>query len=127
LIDGGVEVWEYPGAIVHSKVVLADDQACFGTVDLDSWALYRDFELAMIVEDPATVGLFDSRLVEATASHRSALDHVIRTPNQGRSGPADAIRCTRQQPADEAREVSPTSSAGPAQIAQSVEQRTRNA
>jgi cardiolipin synthase len=64
LIDAGVEVWEYPGAVVHSKVVVADDQVCFGTVNLDSWALYRDFELAMIVDDPATVELFESRLFE---------------------------------------------------------------
>ncbi len=64
LIDAGVEVWEFPGAVVHAKVVVADDQVSFGTVNLDAWALYRDFELAMIVEDPATVELFESRLFE---------------------------------------------------------------
>ena len=64
LIDAGVEMWEYPGAVVHAKVVVADDQVSFGTVNLDAWALYRDFELAMIVEDPATVELFESRLFE---------------------------------------------------------------
>ena len=46
LIDAGVEMWEYPGAVVHAKVVVADDQVSFGTVNLDAWALYRDFELA---------------------------------------------------------------------------------
>ena len=50
--------------MVHAKVVVADDQVSFGTVNLDAWALYRDFELAMIVEDPATVELFESRLFE---------------------------------------------------------------
>ena len=25
LIDAGVEVWEYPGAVVHAKIVVADD------------------------------------------------------------------------------------------------------
>ena len=64
LIDAGVEVWEFPGAVVHAKVVVADDQVSFGTVNLDAWALYRDFELAMIVEDPATVELFEARLFE---------------------------------------------------------------
>jgi cardiolipin synthase len=64
MIDAGVEVWEYPGAVVHAKVLIADDQVSFGTVNLDAWALYRDFELAMIVEDPQTVELFESRLFE---------------------------------------------------------------
>ena len=64
LIDAGVEVWEYPGAVVHAKVLVADDQVNFGTVNLDAWALYRDFELGMIVEDPATVDLFETRLFE---------------------------------------------------------------
>ncbi len=64
LIDAGVEMWEYPGAVVHAKVVVADDQVSFGTVNLDAWALYRDFELALIVDDPATVELFESRLFE---------------------------------------------------------------
>jgi cardiolipin synthase len=64
LIDAGVEVWEYPGAVVHAKVVVADDAVVFGTVNFDAWALYRDFELAMIVEDAATVELFESRVFE---------------------------------------------------------------
>ena len=64
LIDAGVQVWEYPGAVVHAKVIVADDQVSFGTVNLDAWALYRDFELEMIVTDPETVELFESRLFE---------------------------------------------------------------
>jgi len=64
LIDAGIEVWEYPGAVVHAKLVVADDEVMFGTVNLDAWALYRDFELAMIVQDAATVELFQQRLFE---------------------------------------------------------------
>ena len=30
LIDAGVEVWEYPGAVVHAKVVVADDEVSSG-------------------------------------------------------------------------------------------------
>jgi cardiolipin synthase len=64
LADAGIEVWEYPGAVVHAKVVVADDQVSFGTVNFDAWALYRDFEVGMIVKDPATVELFESQLFE---------------------------------------------------------------
>jgi phosphatidylserine/phosphatidylglycerophosphate/cardiolipin synthase-like enzyme len=62
LIDAGVEVWEYPGAVVHAKIVVADDTVQFGTLNLDAWALYRDFELGMVVEDSATAELFESRV-----------------------------------------------------------------
>ena len=44
----GVEIWELPGTVVHAKVVVADDTASFGTVNLDAWALYRNSEIAVI-------------------------------------------------------------------------------
>ena len=64
---------EYPGAVVHAKVLIADDQVSFGTLNFDGWALYRDFELGMIVQDPTTVEQFETRLFE---------------PDIGRSQPA---------------------------------------
>ena len=48
LIDAGVEIWELPGTVVHAKVIVADDVVSFGTVNLDSWALYRNSEVMMI-------------------------------------------------------------------------------
>jgi cardiolipin synthase len=44
----GVEVWELPGTVVHAKVVVADDVASFGTVNLDAWALYRNSEIMLL-------------------------------------------------------------------------------
>jgi cardiolipin synthase A/B len=64
LIDAGVEVWEYPGAVVHAKIVVADDTVQFGTLNLDAWALYRDFELALIVEDAATAEQFETTVFD---------------------------------------------------------------
>jgi cardiolipin synthase len=64
LIGAGVEVWELPGTVVHAKVVVADDVVSFGTVNLDSWALYRNSEIAMITRSPATATLFEERLFE---------------------------------------------------------------
>ena len=45
LIDAGAQIWEYPGAVVHAKLIVADNTAVFGTVNLDAWALYRNFEI----------------------------------------------------------------------------------
>jgi phosphatidylserine/phosphatidylglycerophosphate/cardiolipin synthase-like enzyme len=49
---------------VHAKVVVADDVVSFGTVNLDSWALYRNSEIAMIARSPAAAALFEQRLFE---------------------------------------------------------------
>jgi cardiolipin synthase len=64
LIAAGVEVWELPGTVVHAKVVVADDTVSFGTVNLDSWALYRNSEIAIIARSPAAATLFERRLFE---------------------------------------------------------------
>ena len=64
LIDAGVEIWELPGTVVHAKVVVADDVVSFGTVNLDSWALYRNSEIMMIARSADTVALFEKRLFE---------------------------------------------------------------
>jgi cardiolipin synthase A/B len=64
LIGAGVEIWELPGTVVHAKVVVADDTVSFGTVNLDSWALYRNSEIAMITRSSATAALFEERLFE---------------------------------------------------------------
>lgn len=50
LIGSGVEVWEYP-AVMHAKVIIADDTFIVGTVNLDAWALYRNLEIALIFDD----------------------------------------------------------------------------
>jgi cardiolipin synthase len=52
LQDAGVEIWEYP-AVMHAKVTVADDTVIVGTVNYDAWALYRNLEVALLIEDPA--------------------------------------------------------------------------
>ena len=64
LIDAGVEVWEFPGTVVHAKVVVADDVVSFGTVNLDAWALYRNSEIMMIARSADVAALIEERLFE---------------------------------------------------------------
>ena len=52
LQDAGVEVWLHP-VLPHAKVVLADDRVLVGTTNLDAWALYRNWEIGLLVEDAA--------------------------------------------------------------------------
>jgi cardiolipin synthase len=64
LLDAGVQIWEYPGAVVHAKLVVADDTAEFGTVNFDAWSLYRNYEVAMMARSAATANLFESRIFD---------------------------------------------------------------
>ena len=64
LRDAGAEIWELPGTVVHAKVVVADDVVSFGTVNLDSWALYRNSEIAVVARSPEAASLFEQRLFE---------------------------------------------------------------
>ena len=62
LIKAGAEIWEYPGAVVHAKLVVADDTVVFGTVNFDAWSLYRNYEVAMMARSPAVASLFEERV-----------------------------------------------------------------
>jgi cardiolipin synthase len=64
LVAAGVEIWELPGTVVHAKVVVADDVVSFGTVNLDSWALYRNSEIAMVARSAEVAARFEERLFE---------------------------------------------------------------
>jgi cardiolipin synthase len=64
LLAGGVDVYELPGTVVHAKVVVADDVASFGTVNLDAWALYRNSEIAIVARSPELAALLEERLFE---------------------------------------------------------------
>jgi cardiolipin synthase len=71
LQEAGAEVWELPGTVVHAKVVVADDTASFGTVNLDAWALYRNSEIAIIAESAELASKFEQRLFEPDIARSS--------------------------------------------------------
>jgi cardiolipin synthase len=62
LLAAGVQIFEYPGAVVHAKLMIVDGAAFFGTVNLDAWALYRNYEVAMVARDPETAERFEERI-----------------------------------------------------------------
>ncbi len=75
LLDAGVIIYEYPGAVVHAKVIVSDDRASIGTLNLDAWAMYRNSEIVVTVTDPATVALLDERLFARTSPSRASASH----------------------------------------------------
>jgi len=49
LFDAGVKVYEHE-TIIHAKVIVADNRVVIGTINFDSWALYRNHEIALLFE-----------------------------------------------------------------------------
>lgn len=55
LLAAGVEVYQYTKDLLHSKGVVVDESlAFFGTVNLDLRSLWLNFEMTLIIYDPAT-------------------------------------------------------------------------
>ena len=62
LLDAGAQIWEYPEAVVHAKIVVADDTVVFGTVNFDAWSLYRNYEIAMMARSAPAAKLLEERV-----------------------------------------------------------------
>ena len=55
LLEAGVELWEWQGAMVHAKTLAADGELCLvGSSNLDPLSLRRNFEMNLLVGDPGT-------------------------------------------------------------------------
>jgi len=79
MLDAGIEIWLYPDAVVHAKVIAADDAVQFGTLNLDAWALYRNYELAVVADDSATT----EHLIEALVDPAIARSTRVEAPSHG--------------------------------------------
>jgi cardiolipin synthase len=78
LLGAGAKIYEYPPSVVHSKIVVADGTVVFGTVNFDSWSLYRNYEISMMARSPAAAQLFEERVLTPLISKS-----VAGTPPQG--------------------------------------------
>lgn len=67
LINAGVEIVEVPG-VIHAKLTVADNTVVIGSINYDAWALYRNLELALLIEDEAVADDARAQLVEPAAA-----------------------------------------------------------
>jgi cardiolipin synthase len=63
LADAGVAVYLHP-VLPHAKVVLADDRVLVGSTNLDSWALFRNWETSLVFESSQVAATFESQLFD---------------------------------------------------------------
>lgn len=71
LLAAGVEIYRYDAGLLHTKSVLVDDDfALVGTVNLDRRSLWLNFEVTLLVDNPAFVAqmtrLVQGYMMEAT-------------------------------------------------------------
>jgi cardiolipin synthase len=76
LLEAGVEIWEWQGAMVHAKTLVVDEEVSLvGSSNLDPLSLGRNYELNLLVVDPATGrgmrAMFDSDLENARPLDRA--------------------------------------------------------
>jgi len=63
LQDAGVAVYLHP-VLPHAKVVRADDRVLVGSTNLDSWALYRNWETSLVFESHDVATTFERQLFD---------------------------------------------------------------
>ncbi|GAA0531284.1 cardiolipin synthase [Chitinophaga japonensis] len=71
MLDAGVKVYFYQKGFIHAKTMIIDDNlAIVGTVNLDNRSFYLNFEIAIIMYDRSVVkalnGAFEKDLEDAT-------------------------------------------------------------
>jgi cardiolipin synthase len=52
LLRAGVQIYEYQPQILHSKLILIDDQVFVGSANLDTRSLWINYELVLSLKDP---------------------------------------------------------------------------
>jgi cardiolipin synthase len=85
LQDAGVAVY-WMTVLPHAKVVLADDRVLVGSTNLDAWALYRNWETSLVIEDPHVAAAFQSQLFDPDVAGAS-----VARPPTGLSRVRDAV------------------------------------
>ena len=97
MLAAGIEIWEYP-AVVHAKVIVADDRVLIGTLNLDAWAMYRNPEMGLQFDD--AIRRRAGGVGAVRARHRKHRCPARRRrgasggPGTGRSpGPTTSCRC----------------------------------
>lgn len=71
LLQAGVEIWEWDGAMIHAKTAVMDgDVTLVGSSNLDPLSMHRNYELNLLVADPDTGArmqdMFERDLATAT-------------------------------------------------------------
>ncbi|HWV24860.1 MAG TPA: phosphatidylserine/phosphatidylglycerophosphate/cardiolipin synthase family protein [Thermomicrobiales bacterium] len=83
LLDDGVDLYEYP-RIIHAKVLVADDAVIVGSLNYDAWALYRNVELSLLIEDADVADRVVQTFVEPALAQSA--------PAEVHTGATDKIR-----------------------------------
>ena len=82
LLPTGVKVYRYQGGFMHQKVLLMDDNiAGIGTANFDNRSFRLNFEITLLVHDPAFASQVDTMLQEdLRRSRQVSLEEIDNKP-----------------------------------------------
>lgn len=84
LINAGVHLLAYP-EIIHAKVLVADDATIVASLNYDAWALYRNVEISLLIEDADVTSRVHDRFVEPAVSVSAPAEVVDNTRDRIRN------------------------------------------
>ncbi|MDB4800353.1 phospholipase D-like domain-containing protein, partial [bacterium] len=82
LMEAGVELREYTGAVLHAKSMVVDDRlAVVGSTNFDFLSIAMNWELLVVIEDPEIVDqLREQHAKDLEESEEVTLDWVKSRP-----------------------------------------------
>ena len=81
LLKGGVKIYEYTPGFIHSKVILSDNCAMVGTVNMDYRSFYLHFENAVwITENDIMADIYKDFIATFDISEEISYDAWLKRP-----------------------------------------------
>jgi cardiolipin synthase len=78
LLNAGVEIYEYDGGVLHSKLVTVDDRWCLlGSANMDARSFRLNFEVTAVIYDPQVATGLSGSIQRFCGSARRIMAHDV--------------------------------------------------
>ena len=83
LLRSGVRIYEWDGPMLHAKTIICDDQwVRIGSSNLNPSSLLGNYELDVLIEDPALAGAMEAQFRRDVAKSREVASRPVRGPRR---------------------------------------------
>ena len=83
LLRSGVRIYEWDGPMLHAKTIVCDDRwVRIGSSNLNPSSLLGNYELDVLIEDPALAGAMEAQFRRDVAKSREVASRPVRGPRR---------------------------------------------
>jgi cardiolipin synthase len=83
LLRSGVRIYEWDGPMLHAKTIICDDRwVRVGSSNLNPSSLLGNYELDVLIEDPALAGAMEAQFRRDVAKSREVASRPVRGPRR---------------------------------------------